>query len=86
MILLDGGSKLNWFERLRARTQWVACVLVALVTIAGVVVSFREHDGQAWKYVVVGAVSSGSRFGGIRTRTEFETAPFLDTLISGLYS
>jgi len=59
MILLDGGSKLNWFERLRARTQWVACVLVALVTIAGVVVSFREHDGQAWKYVVVGAVFIG---------------------------
>jgi hypothetical protein len=59
MRLLDGGSKLNRFERFRARTQWVACVCVALGTIAGVVVSLRKHDGQAWKYVVVGAVFIG---------------------------
>ena len=59
MRLIDGGSKLNQFERFRARTRWIACVLVALVTIAGIVVSLRKHDGQAWKYAAAGAVFIG---------------------------
>ena len=59
MRLIDGGSKLNWFERFNARTQWIACVVIAVVTIAGVVVSLRKHDGQAWKYAVAGAVFIG---------------------------
>ena len=54
MALLDGGSKQNWLERLRAKTYWTIYVLIPLLVLAHIA---SGHPWKAW--LLIGVASLG---------------------------
>jgi hypothetical protein len=59
VTLIDGGSKQNWSERFRSRTYWVVYFLIPLFTILHIDTSYERHDGQEWKWVLIGIAFMG---------------------------
>jgi hypothetical protein len=65
MMLLEGGSKQTWTERwflnssrgaerFRRRSYWTVYFIVPIITAMHVYTSYENHNGQGWKYLLVG--------------------------------